>query len=134
MIDKKRMYDVMVRMVEAPSISGTADEMSAVDRIEELLYEIPYFAAHRENVMRVPLQDDPLDRELICAYLELAPDCPDTIILTGGFAFDKELMGWISEYVSFVAPVTVYPGEDEMQALAQGGIRVLKGEEEAQTY
>jgi butyrate kinase len=58
----------------------------------------------------------------------------DTIILTGGFAFDKELMGWISEYVSFVAPVTVYPGEDEMQALAQGGIRVLKGEEEAQTY
>ena len=78
MIDKKRMYDVMVRMVEAPSISGTADEMSAVDRIEELLYEIPYFAAHRENVMRVPLQDDPLDRELICAYLELAPDCPDT--------------------------------------------------------
>ena len=58
----------------------------------------------------------------------------DTIILTGGFAFDKELMGWISEYVSFIAPVTVYPGEDEMQALAQGGIRVLKGEEEAKTY
>ena len=58
----------------------------------------------------------------------------DTIILTGGFAFDKELMSWISEYVSFIAPVTVYPGEDEMQALAQGGIRVLKGEEEAKVY
>lgn len=58
----------------------------------------------------------------------------DTIILTGGFAHDKTLMGWIGEYVSFIAPVTVYPGEDEMLALAQGGIRVLKGEEEAQTY
>ena len=36
--------------------------------------------------------------------------------------------------VEWIAPVTVYPGEDEMQALAQGGIRVLKGEEEAKVY
>lgn len=58
----------------------------------------------------------------------------DAVLLTGGFAYDKELMEWISDYVSFIAPVTVYPGEDEMLALAQGGIRVLTGEEEAQVY
>lgn len=58
----------------------------------------------------------------------------DAVLLTGGFAYDQDLMGWIEEYVSFIAPVTVYPGEDEMLALAQGGIRVLKGEEEAQVY
>ena len=47
MIDKKRMYDNMLRMIAVPSISGTDDEKYAADKIEELLYEIPYFAEHR---------------------------------------------------------------------------------------
>lgn len=58
----------------------------------------------------------------------------DAILLTGGFAYDSTLMGWIEEYVSYLAPVHVYPGEDEMLALAQGAIRVLNGQEEAQEY
>ncbi len=36
--------------------------------------------------------------------------------------------------VSFIAPVVRFPGEDELLALAQGGLRVLKGEEEAKEY
>ena len=56
------------------------------------------------------------------------------ILLTGGFAYDKMLMGWIEEYVGFLAPVHVYPGEDEMLALAQGAMRVLTGKEEAKVY
>ena len=44
------------------------------------------------------------------------------------------LMGWIKEYISYLAPVYIYPGEDEMLSLAQGAIRVLKGQEEVQVY
>lgn len=58
----------------------------------------------------------------------------DAVIITGGLAYDKTLIGWIKEHVSFIGPVIVYPGEDEMSALALGGLRVLKGEEEAQQY
>ena len=56
------------------------------------------------------------------------------ILLTGGFANDPILMGWIEESGRYLAPVHVYPGEDEMLALAQGAIRVLKGQEEVQVY
>ena len=58
----------------------------------------------------------------------------DAILLTGGFAYDKTLMGWIEDYVRYLAPVHVYPGEDEMLALAQGALRVLRGREEAKVY
>lgn len=58
----------------------------------------------------------------------------DGIVLTGGLAYDKNLTSWIKEKVNFIAEVLVYPGEDEMLALAEGGLRVLKGEEEPQTY
>lgn len=58
----------------------------------------------------------------------------DAIILTGGIAYEKEMVESISERVSFIAEVVVYPGEDELLALAQGGLRVLKGEEEAKSY
>lgn len=58
----------------------------------------------------------------------------DAIVLTGGLAYDKMLVGWIKESVESIADVIVYPGEDEMSALAEGGLRVLRGEEEAQNY
>lgn len=58
----------------------------------------------------------------------------DAVCLTGGLAYDKLLTGWIKERVEFIADVRIYPGEDEMIALAQGGLRVLRGEEEAKEY
>jgi butyrate kinase len=58
----------------------------------------------------------------------------DAIILTGGMAYGKPIVNLIKENVSFIAPVIVYPGEDEMLALTQGTLRVLKGEEEAKEY
>ena len=58
----------------------------------------------------------------------------DAIILTGGMAYSKMLTQWISEYVSFIAPVVVLPGENEMEALAFGGLRLLAGEEQANVY
>lgn len=58
----------------------------------------------------------------------------DAIILTGGIAYGKEIVELITERVAFIAPVIVYPGEDELLALAQGGLRVLNGQEQAKTY
>jgi butyrate kinase len=58
----------------------------------------------------------------------------DAIILTGGLAHSEMLLGWIRERVSWVAPLLIYPGEDEMLALAQGALRVLRGEERARSY
>ncbi|MGX4262911.1 butyrate kinase [Clostridioides difficile] len=56
------------------------------------------------------------------------------ILLTGGIAYSKMFTEMIADRVKFIADVKVYPGEDEMIALAQGGLRVLTGEEEAQVY
>lgn len=58
----------------------------------------------------------------------------DAIVLTGSFAYFKQFVEWITERVSWIAPVKVYPGEDEMTALAEAGFRVLKGEEQAREY
>ena len=58
----------------------------------------------------------------------------DAVILTGGIAYDKQFVKWISDRVAFISQVIVYPGEDEMIALAEGGLRVLRGEEKAKTY
>lgn len=58
----------------------------------------------------------------------------DQIILTGGIAYGKETVAALTEMVGWIAPVTVYPGEDELLALTQGALRVLKGEEQLQTY
>lgn len=58
----------------------------------------------------------------------------DAILLTGGLAYDKQLMSWIEEQVNFIAPVRVYPGEDEMLALTMGALRVLRGQEKVLEY
>ncbi|WP_162991037.1 butyrate kinase [Biomaibacter acetigenes] len=58
----------------------------------------------------------------------------DQIILTGGMAYSERITNWIKEKVSFIAPVTIIPGEREMEALAAGALRVLNKEEEIHPY
>lgn len=58
----------------------------------------------------------------------------DQIIMTGGIAYSKYTTSEIAKRVGFIAGITLYPGEDELLALAQGGLRVLKGEEAAKEY
>ena len=58
----------------------------------------------------------------------------DAIILTGGIAHNKEFTDLIGGYVKFIAPIVVFPGENEMLALTKGALRVLRGEEEAKEY
>ena len=58
----------------------------------------------------------------------------DAIILTGGIAYSQLTVDKLTESIGWIAPITVYPGEDERLALAQGALRVMTGEEEPQTY
>ncbi len=58
----------------------------------------------------------------------------DQIIVTGGIAYDKAVVAGLKERCEWMAPFTVYPGEDELLALTQGALRVLNGEEEAKEY
>lgn len=58
----------------------------------------------------------------------------DAILLTGGIAYGQETVDALKERIGWIAPVAVYPGEDELLALAQGALRVLRGQEEAKIY
>lgn len=58
----------------------------------------------------------------------------DAILITGGIAYDKGFVNMIENKVRFIADVIAYPGEDELLALAQGGLRVLNKEESAKEY
>ena len=58
----------------------------------------------------------------------------DAIILTGGMAYSKRLPAAIEEYVKKIAPIMILPGENEMLSLAQGALRVLRGEEQARKF
>ncbi|MCF0232444.1 MAG: butyrate kinase, partial [Enterococcus sp.] len=58
----------------------------------------------------------------------------DAIILTGGAAYSQTVVQEISQKVTWIAPIKVYPGEMEMAALYEGVNRVLTGEEQALNY
>lgn len=55
----------------------------------------------------------------------------DAILLTGGMAHSEKLVAAVTGYIQWIAPLILYPGEDELQALAEGALRVLRGEERA---
>ncbi len=58
----------------------------------------------------------------------------DQIILTGGIAYSPLTKTELQRLIGWIAPFTVYPGEDELLALAQGALRVMNGEEAAKQY
>ncbi len=58
----------------------------------------------------------------------------DAVILTGGMAKNEEMMGKLENMVKFIAPVYVVPGENEMEALGAGALRVLRGQVTPKLY
>jgi butyrate kinase len=58
----------------------------------------------------------------------------DRVVLTGGVAHSERITTGVQQRVEFIAPVVVVPGEEELSALAQGALRVLRGEEQAKEY
>ena len=58
----------------------------------------------------------------------------DVIILTGGVAYSTDICNAIAKKVSWLAPVVVYPGENELASLAENGYIILAGETKIHTY
>ncbi|MDF2628041.1 MAG: butyrate kinase [Symbiobacteriaceae bacterium] len=58
----------------------------------------------------------------------------DRIIITGGIAYSEYVVARIRERVEFLAPITVAPGEEELESLVEGALRVLNGQEQAREY
>lgn len=58
----------------------------------------------------------------------------DAILITGGIAHSKQVTDSISDYCRFIAPIEIYPGENELQSLAMNALRVLSGQLDAKTY
>ena len=57
----------------------------------------------------------------------------NAVLVTGGMAHSQRLVTALREYVNWIAPIKVYPGEDELQALVEGALRVLRHEEQSRT-
>ncbi|HML36799.1 MAG TPA: M20/M25/M40 family metallo-hydrolase [Bacillota bacterium] len=107
MIDKNRIYDNMKRMIEVPGVSGTDQEIRAAYKIQEILYEIPYFQAHKENVKMVPIEEDPFGRCIVTAYAECCPKSKKTVILTGHYdVVDVEEFGHLQDKAYDVEEIT----------------------------
>jgi len=58
----------------------------------------------------------------------------DAVVLTGGLSASNSIVGWLRGRISFIAPIHIFPGEFEMEALAAGALRVLRGREAARIY
>jgi butyrate kinase len=70
----------------------------------------------------------------ICSLAAAVSGRVDAIALTGGLAHSERLVADIRERVAFLAPVLVFPGENEMEALAAAGLAALSGAVEVQEY
>ena len=74
----------------------------------------------------------------ICKYIAsmsaTADGKVDAILLTGGIAHSERLMDAIKAKIGFIAPVEVFPGEDEIASLAENGYLILSGSVKIHTY
>lgn len=121
---EKEMYARITKNGGIVDHLGTADVREVVRRIESgddyarLVYQAMAYQIGKN----------------IGAYAAVLEGDVDAIVLTGGIANDEAFVARISQMVGSIAPVRVYAGEFEMEALAAGATRVLDGVEEPKVY
>ena len=72
--------------------------------------------------------------KVICAMSVALKGDVDAILLTGGIAHSKRVTDFIADHVDSIAPIFVYPGENELKALSENALAVLRGERSVKTY
>jgi butyrate kinase len=121
---EKQIYDLLTKSGGLVNHLGTAEVTEVLEKIKsgnsyaKLIYDAMIYQIGK----------------YIGAYAAVLKGEVDAILLTGGIARDSYLVNAITDMVSFIAPVKVYAGEFEMEALAAGALRVLKGEEKPKEY
>jgi len=122
--DKKDIEKKFVGNAGMAAYLGTNDAKEVVRRIGEgdsfaaFIYEAMAYNVARE----------------IGAMAAVLSGSVDRVIMTGGLAFEKHLIKLISDRVSFIAEIVVIPGEEEISALAERGLALMRGEVELKIY
>jgi len=122
--DKKQMQGRLVGQGGLSAYLGTND----AQKVEEMIANGDERAKRIYQAMAYQIAKD------IGAMSVVLKGKVDGVALTGGLAYSEMLTNWIKEWIDFIAPLFIYPGEDEMAALAEGAIRVLQGEEKVKKY
>jgi butyrate kinase len=121
---EKEMYNRMTKTGGLVDHLGTSDVLEILERIKQgdpyakLIYDAMIYQVTK----------------FIGAYATTLKGDVDAILLTGGIARDSYLTDMITGAVAWIAPVKVFPGEFEMEALASGALRVLTGVEDSKVY
>ncbi|MDD2533831.1 MAG: butyrate kinase [Eubacteriales bacterium] len=143
----------------SPERAGTIPTLQLLDAVESGLYTmkelrgmlvgrgglLAYTGTADAKAIEAAATDDPAKLELIEAMAfqiskaigAMATTLHgklDAIVLTGGLAYSPLLTRLIQDAVQFLAPIMIIPGENEMQAMAEGAFRVLTGQEMAKEY
>ena len=106
------------------ALLGTSDMREVVQKIQEG----DGYAEHVHDTMAYQVSKS------ISALAAVVDGRVDAIVISGGIAYDETMVKKIVDRVGFLGEIYVYPGEDEMEALAGGAIRVLREEEELLEY
>lgn len=121
---KEEMIDRVVKRGGLQAYLGVND----LRQVQRMINEGDEFAALTLDSMAYQVSKE------IGAMIAVLEGRADAIILTGGLAFSNRFTGAIKERVDAMAPVYVFPGEDEMLALMSGVLRVLRGQEKTSEY
>lgn len=122
--DRRVMEGVIGRTGGLVGLVGTDDARQILERIEQG----DEWAAIAYDAMAYQVA------KAIGAYAAALAGKVDAIVLTGGVSHDPRFVEYVSSRVGWIAPVKVYAGDFEMDALASGAIRALTGAEEVMTY
>lgn len=121
---EKQMYELLTKNGGLVDHLGTSEVRDVLARIKEgdnyakLIYDAMIYQIGK----------------YIGAYAAVLKGDVDAILLTGGIANESYLVQQVTDMVKFIAPVKVYAGEFEMEALAAGALRVLTGQEQPKVY
>lgn len=121
-------YKDMMRKIQRQG--GLMDHLSTTDlrEVERRILEGDEYTQLVYDAMALNISKD------IARLSTVVNGQVDAIILTGGIAYSQPFTAEITERVKWIAPVITMAGENEMEALAHGALRVLRGEEQASTY
>ncbi|ARW07425.1 Butyrate kinase [Bacillus atrophaeus] len=119
--------DIMKKLVGTGGLLGYLDTTDAV-RVENMIQSGDEKARLIYEAMAYQVA-----KEIGAASAVLKGEV-EVIVLTGGLAYGKSFVSSIRSYIDWISDVLVYPGENELQSLAQGALRVLLGEEQSKRY
>ncbi len=124
----KYTEDELIKMVHG---AGGLVAHLGTTSVPEVLDRILNHDLHAMLILRAMCYT--ISKEIGAMSIALKGDV-DAILLTGGIAHSKRVTDFIANHVDFIAPIYVYPGENELKALAENALAVLQGERQARKY